>query len=354
MDVFTCIILGILSLDTIRALIAMTGWVKPDAKLSWLIYGRRDKNTVISALKELGFNQEKSDYVVRNFRKLVRDLPRMTGITADNAALQLIVLLSKYTVKFPNEVRYGEEEGSTSNYYVDTMEISHDPEDIKKLRAIMTYLLATKVTLKKDVIISPKGGNPIFARGFADSIHGQLLVAKPMDDNSRITGDNVDTLEHFKINYEGSWKILNKHKKDRAYIIDCNTADGTQLLNILSEINRIKYKCGKSFPLDIQSQVFVLFCANAKGTNIDIKFESHKAELIRYFDLDEQAKQLLLELKNRCITEDREPDCVNEDDLRFANSIMKHLKDQKLWYYSDLHGETANESEEEKNGDSKV
>ena len=114
MDVFTYIILGILSLDTIRALIAMTGWVKPDAKLSWLIYGRRDKNTVVTALKELGFNQEKSDYIVRNFRQLVRELPSMTGITADNAALQLIILLSKYTVKFPDEVRYGEEESSTS------------------------------------------------------------------------------------------------------------------------------------------------------------------------------------------------------------------------------------------------
>ena len=215
----------------------------------------------------------------------------------------------------------------------------------------MTYLLATRVTLKKDVIISPKGGNPIFAQGFADSIHGELLIAKPMDDNSRITGENVDTLEHFRINYEGSWKILNKDKKDRAYIIDCNTADGTQLLNILSEMNRIQYNCGKTFPLHTQSQVFVLFCANAEGVNIDKKFESHQAELIRYFDLDEHAKQLLLELKIRCTTEGREPDCVNADDLRFANSIMEYLKKQKLWYYSGLHEE---ESKEEKNDTSTV
>jgi hypothetical protein len=58
MDIFTSIILGLLSLDTIRALIAMTGWVKPEAKYSWVIYGRYERNLIVSGLKGIGVSRE--------------------------------------------------------------------------------------------------------------------------------------------------------------------------------------------------------------------------------------------------------------------------------------------------------
>ncbi|MBR6862444.1 MAG: hypothetical protein IKM73_14100 [Acidaminococcaceae bacterium] len=126
MDIFTKVILGLLSLDTIRALIAMLGWVKPDAKLAWIIYGRYERNLIVTALKEMGFAQDKREKVFRSFKKISSDLPRMTGVTATEAGIHLIVLLAKYIVKFPDEIRFGEGCGVSSNFYIDTMEIAHN------------------------------------------------------------------------------------------------------------------------------------------------------------------------------------------------------------------------------------
>ena len=50
LEILTFISSALLSLDTIRAIIAMIGWVKPDAKFSWIIYGRYSKNLVEKTL----------------------------------------------------------------------------------------------------------------------------------------------------------------------------------------------------------------------------------------------------------------------------------------------------------------
>ena len=92
MDIFTSIILGLLSLDTIRALIAMTGWVKPEAKYSWVIYGRYERNLIVSGLKELGFQEKKSERVLNNLRLVSANERDMYGITKDNVVEQLVIL----------------------------------------------------------------------------------------------------------------------------------------------------------------------------------------------------------------------------------------------------------------------
>ena len=96
MDIFTSIILGLLSLDTIRALIAMTGWVKPEAKYSWVIYGRYERNLIVSGLKELGFQEKKSERVLNNLRLVSANERDMYGITKDNVVEQLVILISRY------------------------------------------------------------------------------------------------------------------------------------------------------------------------------------------------------------------------------------------------------------------
>ena len=122
MDIFTSIILGLLSLDTIRALIAMTGWVKPEAKYSWVIYGRYERNLIVSGLKELGFQEKKSERVLNNLRLVSANERDMYGITKDNVVEQLVILISRYIEHFDQPIQYGGRRTTTSSYYFDTME----------------------------------------------------------------------------------------------------------------------------------------------------------------------------------------------------------------------------------------
>ena len=104
MDVFTYIIMGLLSLDTIRALLAMTGWVKPEAKFAWVIYGRYERNLIVTGLKEMGFQPQKSEEISKNLRAVSEDERAKYGITKENAAEQLVALISKYIVCFFSSV----------------------------------------------------------------------------------------------------------------------------------------------------------------------------------------------------------------------------------------------------------
>ena len=99
-NIIVNIILAILGLDTIRAIIAMTGAVKPDSKIAWLVYGRYKSSLIAAGLKELGFESQKSEELSKATRALVKQAQESYGITKDNAAEKLICLIAKYIVRF--------------------------------------------------------------------------------------------------------------------------------------------------------------------------------------------------------------------------------------------------------------
>ena len=206
MDIFTSIILGLLSLDTIRALIAMTGWVKPEAKYSWVIYGRYERNLIVSGLKELGFQEKKSERVLNNLRLVSANERDMYGITKDNVVEQLVILISRYIVHFDQPIQYGGRRTTTSSYYIDTMEMSHNEKDKQLMVSIMAFLYAYhNNSTKPKVVITPKGGNPLFAQAVAKYYGTTFIVAKSSNDKSRITSVTDDPYTDFRINYEGAY-----------------------------------------------------------------------------------------------------------------------------------------------------
>ena len=93
-DVLTNVLLSILTLDTIRSVVAMLGWVKPESAFAWIVYGRYERNILVAALKDLGYSKERSSSVIKDLKSAAKKHKSLTGIKKDNAAIQLIILLS--------------------------------------------------------------------------------------------------------------------------------------------------------------------------------------------------------------------------------------------------------------------
>lgn len=336
MDFFTKVIMAILSLDTIRAIIAMLGWVKPDSKIAWLIYGRYDRNLIRNALEDLGFSNVKQDRIIKNMRELANDAVQNSGVKKEEAATQLIVLLAKYIVKFQSPIQYGGKKLTKSNYYIDTMEISHYPDDKKIMATIMMHLICSDEsdTKKPDIIVTPKGGNPLFAQEVANVLNADLLIAKSSSDKSKISMVGNDPKMLFKINYEGSWNAIDARNQAQCIVLDCNTSGGSQLLEIISDIRHLINKGKNNIAIQNPQDVYVLFRADNEGDEIDKKFEDRNCHLIRFFDLDEDIKTLLYAFRERCEKEGRKPDFYFQEDVDEASTILEKIKKKGKLYYS--------------------
>ncbi len=233
----TGIIVVIIALASLREIIAMTGIVKPEHKYSWLVYGKYDQNIIIRALCNLGYSKEESERFEKDFRKRASRIE--VSINEENAPIYLVILLSAYIMKFDKKIQYGGNTLSNSNYYINTMEMTHNQENLKWLTEIMICLLNKKgeFTTKPDVFIAPKGGNPLFSQSVARRYDRQLILAKSKEDKSRVISDDI--YERFSANFEGSWNIINEKKEKTCIVYDCNTSGGSQLLSIVKEINEL-------------------------------------------------------------------------------------------------------------------
>lgn len=334
MDIFTSIILGLLSVDTIRAIIAMTGWVKPEAKYSWVIYGRYERNLIVSGLKELGFQEKRSEKILNNLRLVSANERDMYGITKDNVVEQLIILISRYIVHFDQPIQYGGRRTTTSSYYIDTMEMAHNEKDKQLMVSIMAFLYAYhNNSTKPQVVITPKGGNPLFAQAVAKYYGATFIVAKSCDDKSRITSVSDDAYLDFKINYEGAWNVASGTGIQECIIVDCNTSGGSQLIDIVHDVRRI-FNQTSALEISSPNKVYVLFRAdNGPNQDVDKKFKDNQCELYRFFDLDEDIKAQIYRLK-KSTGDDRDPDLYYSEDKRQVDEIIDKLKKKNFYYYS--------------------
>lgn len=331
-------IAAILGLDSVRAVIASLGIIDPDSKWGRIIYGRRDRAIVGSALRDLGYSAETADEIVIKMNHVAESaFMANAGVNAEEAAVQLIIMLSKYIFKFNEIILYGGKSLTKSHYYIDTMEISHHETDKQKLSAIMIYLLYSKIKSKNapEVIITPKGGNPLLIQEIAANLNSHLVVAKASSDKSRIkvAGKATYSEEEFLVNYEGSWHLSEAEKKKSCVIIDCNTSGGSQLLDIVKDIRMIASKNEEAVKIETPADVFVLFRADTEGDNIDSKFSLHQCRIHRFFDLDEEAKAKLYSLKADRQKKGRALSYYSDEDVEAAKDIIRYLEQQGLYYY---------------------
>ena len=330
------IITAILLLDTIRAVIAMMGWVNPNAKYAWIVYGRFKSSLIAAGLKELGFEPQKGEELEKRTRKLVKQAQDSFGITKENAAERLICLITKYIVFFDKPIQYGNKTPTESSFYIDTMEMAHNAEDLRDMTSIMTFLYATQKKPKKpEVIVTPKGGNPLFAQSVASFYGATYVVGKSESDKSRITSVEKDKSIDFLYNYEGAWSVAYNKKGKEPIIVDCNASGGSQLLKIIQDLKEIS----DAFPdsgIGHPREAYVLFKADvdkvSRGDNIDEAFKDNNCTLYRFFDLDEEVKQKIYNLKVS-VGEGHTPSLYNDDDKKQINEIINDIKAKKHFYY---------------------
>lgn len=325
------VILLILGLDTIRSIIAYMGIVKQESHLGRIIYGRYGKTTIKAALKDMGFSDKSAEKASKTLKKAAKD---NIDFPWRDSPYRLLYILSKYTIAFQSDISYGlvtryNTYRSSSKYYINTMEAVHEKEDLHNMACCMINLIK-KERINFDFIVVPKGGNPILAQSVASICKVPLIIAKDRNDAARPEEeDEIDKL--FKIIFEGLNCVLEKKysesKNLTGIVLDCNTSGGTQLLNIITDFNNMITKC--DMPINPICNCFTLFRL-AKGVeqdnsdfvkvsrkgfnckikkifstkkdnnvtiNIDKKFNDKNCSLKRFFDIDEDDKAKLHEIK---------------------------------------------------------
>ncbi len=326
------IVLFILALDTIRATIAFTGWVPRSTRIiGRIIYGKSDEGLVARALQELGYPPRCAE---REYQKMKTYIAKMKGrspITKENAPIHLILLLAKYCARFFSSVSYGGKKISTSRYYLDTMEMVHDEEDLKTMSDIMVLLLSSVNNIKPDIIIAPKGGNPLFAAKVAEFLERPVLLKKAEGEKSKIISQNRK--DHYLINYEGSWGLQDCEAKQRCAVIDCNMSGGSQLLSIITDINQLIQE--KIIHFEAVSDVFILFRVDDQEKQVEKKFSDQGITLHRYFDLNESIKQKIYQIRLDAEEQQRDISSEYTEDWEKAKAIIEELKKTSKLFYND-------------------
>lgn len=324
------IVLLILAIDTIRAVIASTGIVPRSLKF-WgrLVYGKNDDGIVARAFEELGYPTMLARKEHQTLKSHIRKMKGTSSVTQDNAPVYLILLLAKYCTQFSQNVSYGGNTISKSRYYLNTMEMAHDKDDLKTMNDIMVMLLNSVDRKKPDVVIAPKGGNPLFAAEVAEHLDRPLLIAKGEHEKSKVSSHSL--MEHYQINYEGSGNLRNLTQTQTCVIIDCNISGGHQLRAIVEDLNKLVQQGVTNIAK--AKHVFVLFRADDRHENVEKTFSDLGVSLHRYFDLDEEIKEKIWQIKQHAEAEERTINPEYKDDWEQAEQILKDLVDAKKLYY---------------------
>lgn len=336
------IIIFLLGIGTLRDFLANTGWFRPDSKFGRVLYGKYDRIILKMALEDLGFRNNTQDEIITSIRAAAQHAKTVTGVTAKDAASKLIILLAKYTVK-ADDISYGGKTSSVSNYYINTMEMAHNEEDAGIMVAAMIHLMNRKHPnfKKPDVVITPKGGNPLFGREIATRLKSRIIIAKSKEDKSRVEIAGNSRLS-FCMNYEGAATEffedanIGPQKSRTCILVDCNTSGGTQLTDIIKDIREANLN--NSTPANCigianPNKAFVLFIVDDKNPGIDGLFNNGKCPLYRFFDLDEEIKTEIYKIRERCLAEGRMPNVNNPVDNQEAKKILKMLKSRKKLHY---------------------
>lgn len=336
-DISSAIVLIYLSLETIRWVLRISGYINPDSKFGRIVYGDYDRRLLTSALKDLGFSRAQQDYIIKGAQKNATEVIS-NDITKENAAIQLIILLAKYIVKLPTNSIYGINTPSKSEYYIDTMEASHNKDDLKKMVSLIKILIA-ECGYSPSVIITPKGGNVILAKRIANLYSAAYLMAKDQSDSSKLTAE--DKRIEFMVNYEGSFGIVDSGCRNTCVLVDCNTSGGGQLLNIIKDLADRKSSSECKIEVPSPQNAFILFRVDDSKEYLDQEFINNNCPLIRYLDLNEDTKRQLYELKTNSV-EPNQPDFYYKNDREHAEKILDNLKQTGKLFFNN--GELSNGS----------
>jgi len=217
-----------------------------------------------------------------------------------------IELLSKCIIKADDNETYkfGSDDGCKhkSCYYVDSQGFAQKKENCRELYDIMVYLIK-RVEMDYKYVFSIKGGNIPLAATF--SIYdSDVLSIMPKDRNEEVdSGSSTD----FEINYEGFRFLIDKAKQNennkiKGIAITCNLSNGGAFLNSIKKYNDKIEELQKNgiITRNIKKieNVYILYRA-ITGDTLDNNFNKAGLKCYRYFDLDDNSKEILYSIKNK-------------------------------------------------------
>ena len=284
------------------------------------------------ALKDMGYSKSETKEIFRVNKKTEGIFKKLDGCPED-----LISLIVNYIYPLSGEKEYGNVTREKSGYYIHTMEMVHNKDNLKILTAIMYHLIITddkRKGGKVNFVIVPKGGNPLLAKSVADELNADLLVLKGEQEESSLKISVADDPKvYFMINFEGGNELLKKtkeypDKKLNGIVMDCNTSGGTQVFSALEKFNEMIDN--QVINANYVKVAYVLFRAD----NSENKFDNEKKNikkyrLMRYFDLDEALKEKLYGLSKKEIALDYK----EEENIKVIDNLIVELKKSGKMHY---------------------
>lgn len=300
------IILFLLSVLTIRDIIAALGIVKFNDKLpSRFIYGKFNKEIIKRALMELGYNDiniVEHSVKVNNAQKRYKNSICDARVNVDT----MILLLSKYTVSFEDNVIYGKNTPTRTKFYINTMEAAKNSEDLLIMTELIEYLLTISIRNKTiprmpDFVITPKNGNPLLGSKYAEKNNSISIFVKSEKDPSNTHSAENQTYRNFSNNYEGALQLIakSKEREDDLYgvAMDCNVSGGSNLLSVMKNFNSTISGIGQN--IKPVNSAYVMFRVDKDDIDIDQYYQESGFEIFRYFDMGEESKKILVEIREK-------------------------------------------------------
>jgi len=327
------IILIVMGINTIRSILAFSGWLR-GTKYEKYIHDRNiDKVANLSAqqaLANIGIGESE-----RNFFRIISPAIIKSQLCFEKGDLlqSLFIIMAEHIKNFNHEIVYGKTNPTASRFYVNTMEASLNYHYCRRMSELLyqLYIQNYKSHPRIDFVVVPKIGNPILAIEFAKKCNAICIIRKGNNDNSRISSDTEDV---YKIlNFEGLENLqkiaIQSNQNLNGVIVDCNCSGGSSLISSAEEFNSLITK-NLVEKINLIKNVYILFRADndLSTQNINKKFSDTDLTLHRYIDLDEELKSRLASLKTQL--EHYNHDIYRKEIIHLINEIKNHAINNSL------------------------
>lgn len=315
MSVFDRVILILLSMATIRKIIADNFNIPKDTKWSWIIYDKKQEVPYCYQLHKVANEIRKIKYKSDIF-------------------VNLIILLGNHTKYFINGVYCDRGKTMPVHYMVNTLEASHNKQDLQIMTDIVKLFYNKRILHNSnkpiDFIISIKGGNVLLVSNLINTLGDEIthitFNRNLFYESLGITESNVHDKKIAKdIKFENINELIrlsNANKKFRklnGMIIDCSFSSGEGILQCVKNFQKIV----ESENLNINTNLSVRTIYSHVNHNISDELKELGCDLEYLISLtDDIRKELFEKIGN-----------VNDTNMKLSNAkiILKELKKQNLF-----------------------
>lgn len=274
--IFETIILMLLSIITIRSLIAQNFDIPLAPRFKWIIYNKKDQNPVLCSRvyeRNQGFNN---------------------GSSVKSIIERLLIMDGKHTKKF-NDGYFHRHKFSTemrSEYFINSLEASYVDYDLNIMTIAIQRLIEESGLANIDFVLFLKNGNYKLAQSVFNKDRTIIYICKIDETSSYIPKGTTIPIDKYSIQYENLDCLLNaansigNRPNLTGIAIDCSISTGVGLKDSITHFNELLDSNPKIKINKIQ-HAFILY-SHQVFDDADINFKLH-----RYFDMNEEIRTLI-------------------------------------------------------------